>query len=200
MPNKNTVNMREDSLELVRKHLPDTSEGFAQLTKTQQALIIQVRDCYAMQISNPWISRKEVRMTLVDRYKITVSQAYNVIALTSQLLGDVPTAHKNWIRIKAEALLEEANDAAESRDFALAAEKRKLAKTLGFLFRLDQDEGELLDAQKYLNIERVNITFDPNDIGVKYTSKDKELADKFVKQFVEEADYEEVKDEESVSS
>ena len=190
--------MRDDSLELVRKHLPDTAEGFSQLTKTQQELVTQVRDCYAMQISKPWISRKEVRMTLVDRYGITVSQAYNIISLTSQLLGDVPTAHKNWIRVKAEALLEEANDAADARDFALAAEKRKLAKTLGFLFRLDQDEGELLDAQKYLTIEAVQITLDPAAIGVKFTKKDKEKADKYMKKFMEDADYYEMPDEEDI--
>lgn len=184
----------------MRKHLSDNKEGFDLLTPSEQKLILEVRDCYAMQISNPWISRTDVRDNLMDRYEITASQAYNVIALTSQLLGDVSTSHKNWIRLKAETLLEEANTAADARDFHLAAEKRKLAKTLGFLFRLDQDDGELLDAQKYLTIERVEITFDPNDIGVKYTAKDKEKADEYIKKFAEEVEYEEVKDGDSVSS
>ena len=192
--------MREDSLDLLRKHLSDGVEGYNLLPQTVKNLIVQVRDCYAMQIADPWISKKEVRDRLVETYAITVSQAYNVISLTAQLLGDVPTSHKNWIKIKAETLVEEANEAADARDFALAAEKRKLAKTLGFLFRLDQDEGELLDAQKYLTLERVEITINPNDIGVKYTPKDKETADKYIKQFAEDADYEEVKDEEGLSS
>lgn len=192
--------MREDSLDLVRKHLPEGVEGFKELPPSSQQLIIQVRDCYAMQIANPWISRKEVRRRLVDTYKITVSQAYNIISLTSQMLGDVPTAHKNWMKIKAEVLMEEAYAATKARDFALAAELRKQAKTLGFLFRLDQDEGELLDAQKYLTIEAVQITYDPETIGVKFTKKDKEKADKYMKKFTEETDYEEVTDEEDISA
>ena len=65
--------MREDSLDLLRKHLPDGVEGFKELPQSSQTLIIQVRDCYAMQIENPWISRKDVRRRLVDTYKITTS-------------------------------------------------------------------------------------------------------------------------------
>lgn len=190
--------MREDSLKLIRKHLSDGVEGFNSLPKSSQNLIIQVRDCYAMQIADPWLGKKEIKMRLVDTYGITVSQAYNVMALTSQLLGDVVTSHKNWIRVKAEALLEEANNAADARDFALAAEKRKLAKTLGFLFRLDQDEGELLDAQKYLTIEAVQISLDPETIGVKFTKKDKEKADRYMQKFMEDADFEELTDEENI--
>lgn len=190
--------MREDSLELLRKHLPDGDEDLKKLPQSSQNLIIQVRDCYAMQIADPWKSRKEVRDRLVETYGITLSQAYNIMALTAQFLGDVTTSHKNWIKLKAETLVEESNNAANARDFMLAAEKRKLAKTLGFLFRLDQDEGELLDAQKYLTIERVNITVNPNDVGVKYTAKDKGLADSYIKKFAEDADYEEVKDEDSL--
>lgn len=189
--------MREDSLDLLRKHLPDGVEGFKELPKSSQTLIIQVRDCYAMQIENPWKSKKEIRRRLVDTYKITVSQAYNIIALTSQLLGDVPTAHKNWMKIKAEALMEEAYEAAKARNFPLAAELRKQAKTLGFLFRLDQDEGEILDAQKYLTIDTVQITYDPEAIGVKFTKKDKEKADKYMKKFMDEdAEFEEVTENE----
>ena len=192
--------MRENSLDMLRKHLPDGVEGFNLLPKSSQELIVQVRDCYAMQIANPWIGMKEVRNRLVNTYHITVSQAYNVMALTAQLLGDVTTSHKNWIKIKAETLMEEANNAANARDFALAAEKRKLAKTLGYLFRLDQDEGELLDAKKYLTPDMVQISFDPNAVGVKFTAKDKQKADEYMKQFMEDADYEEVKDETGLSS
>lgn len=192
--------MRKDSLELVRKHLSDTEDEFKLLSPAEKKLILEVRDCYAMQISDPWVSRTDVRDNLMDRHKITASQAYNIIALTSQLLGDVPTSHKNWIKLKAETLIEEANNAADARDFDLAAEKRKLAKTLGYLFRLDQDDGEILDAQKYLTIERVEITFDPNDIGVKYTAKDKEKADEYIKKFAEEVEYEEVNDGDSLPS
>lgn len=192
--------MREDSLELLRKHLQDAGEEFEKLPQSSKNLVIQVRDCYAMQIEDPWIGSTYVRDRLVETYGISKSQAYNVMALTSVLLGDVTTSHKNWIKLKAEKLMEEANAAANARDFALAAEKRKLAKTLGYLFRLDRDEGEILDIQKYLTKENCQITFNPNDIGVKYTAKDKELADKYFKKFAEDAEYEEVNDEESLPS
>lgn len=192
--------MREDSLEMLRKHLPDDEDTLNSLPPSYKDLVIQVRDCYAMQIGKPQISRKEIRMKLCDTYQITESQAYNIIALTAQFLGDVPTSHKNWIKIKAETLLEEAYAAAIKKNFALAAELRKQAKTLGFLFRLDQDEGELLEAQKYLTIERVEITLDPNEIGVKYSSKDKEKADNYIQKFVEDADFEDLTDEKGISA
>ena len=192
--------MREDSYDIVRRHLPDDAEGLDSLPKSYKELVMQCRYCYSAQLANPWTSRKESRNKLCNEFGITPSQAYNVIALTAQFLCDVPSSHKNWIKIKAETLIEEAYNAAKKRDFALAAELRKQAKTLGFLFRLDQDEGELLDAQKYLTIERVVITVNPNEIGIKFTDNDKKKADKYFKKFTEDAEYEEVKDEDDLSS
>ena len=187
--------MREDSLDLVRKHLPDDEESLKALPKSSRELILQVRDCYSMQLADPFMSRKEIRDRLVDQHHISLSQAYNVIALTMQLLGDVSTSHKNWIKIKAEALMEEAYKAAKNKNFPLAAELRKQAKTLGYLFRLDTDEGELLEAWKHLNIESVQITVNPNDIGIKFTEKQKAKADDYFRKFTVDADYEEVKED-----
>lgn len=187
--------MREDSLDLVRKHLPDDEESLKKLPDSAQTLILRVRDCYAMQLTDPFLSRKEIRNRLVDKYHIDVSQAYNIIALTMQLLGDVATSHKNWIKIKAEALMEEAYKAAKNKNFPLAAELRKQAKTLGYLFRLDVDEGELLEAWKYVNIDTLQITINPNDIGIKFSEKDKAKADDYFRKFTVDADYEEVKEE-----
>ncbi len=184
--------MREDSLDLVRKHLPDDEESLGKLPVSSQRLIRQVRDCYSMQLSDPFLSRKEVRNRLMETYKITTSQAYNIIALTMQLLGDVSTSHKNWIKIKAEALMEEAYKAAKNKNFTLAAELRKQAKTLGYLFRLDVDEGEILEAYKYLNIETVQITINPEDIGIKFGEKQKAKADEYFRKFTVDTDYEEV--------
>ena len=188
--------MREDSYDLVRKHLPDDDESLKLLPQSSQELVKQVRDCYAMQLSDPFLSRKEIRDRLVDRHGVSVSQAYNIIALTMQFLGDVSTSHKNWIKIKAESLLEEAYKAAKNKNFQLAAELRKQAKTLGYLFRLDTDEGELLEAWKHLDIESVQITINPNDIGIKFTEKQKAKADDYFRKFTVDTDYEEVKEDE----
>lgn len=188
--------MREDSLDLINDHLFEEPDKRRLLPKSSQELLEQVTDCYTLQISNPFRSRKEIRQYLVEKYGVSVSQAYNIIALTAQALGNVATAHKNWIKVKAETLMEEAYTAAKAKNFTLAAELRKQAKTLAYIFRLDVDEGELLEAQKYLTIDRVVISFNPEDVGVKFTEKDKEKADNYIKRFTEDADFEDVENEE----
>jgi len=192
--------MREDSVDLINKHLFEEPEKREALPPSVQSMLEQVTDCYTLQLSNPFHSRKELRNYLVDKYNLSVSQAYNIIALTAQALGNVSNSHKNWIKVKAETLMEEAYTAAKAKNFQLAGELRKQAKTLADIFRLDVDEGELLEAQKYLTIDRVQITFNPEDVGVIFTAKDKEKTDKYIKQFGEDTDFEEIEDEENLPS
>ncbi len=192
--------MRDDSLDLINNHLFEPAEQRALLPPSSQKLLEQVQDLYTFQLNDPFKSRKQARQYLVNKYKITVSQAYNIMALTAQALGNVQTSAKNWIKTKCDALMEEAYNAAKSRDFELAKILTKQALVYAKIYRLDVDEGELLDAKKYLTIEQVQITMNPEDIGIKMSEKDKAMAEKYMKKFTEEADFEEVKDEESISS
>lgn len=192
--------MRDDSLDLINNHLFEPAEQRALLPPSSQKLLEQVQDLYTVQLNDPFMSRKQARQYLVNKYKITVSQAYNIMALTAQALGNVQTSAKNWIKTKCDALMEEAYNAAKSRDFELAKILTKQALVYAKIYRLDVDEGELLDAKKYLTIEQVQITMNPEDIGIKMSEKDKAMAEKYMKKFTEEADFEEVKDEESISS
>lgn len=192
--------MRDDSLDLINNHLFEPAEQRALLKPAKRKLLEQVQDLYTVQLNDPFMSRKQAREYLVNRYGISVSQAYNIIALTAQALGNVETAAKNWIKFKCDTLMNEAYQAAEERDFDLANIKIKQAVAYAKIHRLDVDEGELLDAKKYLTIEQVQITMNPEDIGIKMSEKDKAMAEKYMKKFTEEADFEEIKDEESISS
>lgn len=187
--------MRDDSLDLVLNHLFEPEEIRKTLPPSAQTLLTQVSDCYTRQFNNNFISKKELRIYLVDKYKISVSQAYNIIALSRMALGDVKPAHKNWIKTKCETLMDEAYAAAQAKDLALAAELRKQAKTLGDIYRLDVDEGELLEVQKYLTIDKVEITINPEDIGIKFSDKDKAKAEEYMKKFAEDVDFDEVTDD-----
>lgn len=63
-------------------------------------------------------------------------------------------------------------------------------------FQTNLDEGEIINAQKYLEIDQINITMDPSVLGIKISEpKQKEIEQLLKKYGIEDADVEEVKDE-----
>jgi len=181
--------MRDENLDLIQANMFLPEEQQKKLTEKQQQLLIQVTDIYNQQLQNPMKSRAQLRDYLIKRYGVSKTQAYNIILYSSVLLGDVKASHKNWVRQKIEFLSEQAYIAADAGNYKKAESLTKIAGVLAKAFATNIDEGEIINAQKYLEIDQVNITIDPSALNIKVSeTKQKEIDGLLKKYEIEDAE------------
>ena len=133
---------------------------------------------------------------IVKKYKVSKVQAYNIIIYSAVLLGNVQASHKNWVRQRVEFLCEQAYTAADAGNLKKAETLTKIAGVLAKAFQTNLDEGEIINAQKYLEIDQINITMDPSVLGIKISEPKQKEIDRLLRKYeIEDAEVEEVKDE-----
>ena len=160
------------------------------MTESQKDLLKQVTDCYNLQLQRPMISRAYLRNYLMRKYKVSKVQAYNIITYAATLLGNVQASHKNWVRQRIEFLCEQAYVAADAGNLKKAETLTKIASTLAKAFQTNLDEGEIINAQKYLESEPITLTIDPSVLNIKITpAKQKEIDGMLRKYEIEDADF-----------
>ena len=166
------------------------------MTERQEQLLKEVTDCYNLQLQKPMASRTYLRNYLMKKYKVSKVQAYNIIIYSAVLLGNVQASHKNWVRQRVEFLCEQAYTAADAGNLKKAETLTKIAGVLAKAFQTNLDEGEIINAQKYLEIDQINITMDPSVLGIKISEPKQKEIDRLLKKYeIEDAEVEEVKDE-----
>ena len=192
--------MRDDTLDIIVNNMFLDPDKRKKLTERQENLLLQVSDCYNVMLQKKMVSKKELRNYLINKYKVTQIQAYRIIEYTVAALGNLPATHKNWVRQRVEFLIEEAYSAAKAKNYKLSESLTKMAKVYANAFSIDQDEGELIDAQKYLELPRVEISINPESIGITISDVEHKEIDKMCKQYeITDAEYEEVEDDGTVS-
>lgn len=160
------------------------------MTESQKDLLKQVTDCYNLQLQRPMVSRAYLRNYLMKKYKVSKVQAYNIITYAATLLGNVQASHKNWVRQRIEFLCEQAYVAADAGNLKKAETLTKIASTLAKAFQTNLDEGEIINAQKYLESEPITLTVDPSVLNIKITpAKQKEIDGMLRKYEIEDADF-----------
>lgn len=160
------------------------------MTESQKDLLKQVTDCYNLQLQRPMVSRAYLRNYLMRKYKVSKVQAYNIITYAATLLGNVQASHKNWVRQRIEFLCEQAYVAADAGNLKKAETLTKIASTLAKAFQTNLDEGEIINAQKYLESEPITLTVDPSVLNIKITpAKQKEIDGMLRKYEIEDADF-----------
>lgn len=163
------------------------------LTESQTKLLLEVTDCYNLQLQKPMISRSNLRNYLIKEYGVSKIQAYKIIQYAATLLGNVQASHKNWVRQRIEFLSEQAYLAVEAGNLKKAESLVKIAGVLAKAFATNLDEGELINAQQYLQIDQVNITIDPTAIGIKTSPVKQKEIDRLLKKYqIEDAECEEI--------
>lgn len=188
--------MRDDVLDIVVNNMFIDPDKRKPLTERQEKLLLQVTDCYNLQLQKRMISKKELRNYLMNKYKVTQIQAYRIIEYAAAALGNLPSTHKNWVRQRVEFIIEEAYAAATAGNFKLSESLTKLAKVYSSAFSIDQDEGELINAQKYLEIARVEITMDTASININISEPEQKEIEKMCRQYeIIDADFEDVEDD-----
>lgn len=182
--------MRHDTADLLINYMFEPPEKRKELTENDQQLLLQVTDCYHLQLQNPMYSREKLRNYLMENHHVSRTTAYYIIALTRQALGNVESSAKEWVKQKIEYLLEKAYIATVAKDFKTAQALTKIAETYGRTFKTDIDEGELLEARKALRIENITIVTDPGAINIRLTDKETARVKELMRKYdITDADY-----------
>lgn len=181
--------MRDENLELIVHNMFLPEESRKELTDSQEKLLEEVTDCYHLQLQKPMISKTKLRDYLKGKYGVSNTQAYKIIQYSAVALGDIRPTHKNWVRQRIEYISEQAYEAIEAKNYKRFEALNKLAATLAKAFNTNLDEGELINAQKYLEIDQVNITIDPSVLGIKVSEAKQKDIDKMLRKYeIEDAE------------
>ena len=181
--------MRDENLALIEANMFLPEDQRKPMTERQEQLLKEVTDCYNLQLQKPMASRTYLRNYLMKKYKVSKVQAYNIIIYAAVLLGNVQASHKNWVRQRIEFLSEQAYTAADSGNLKKAETLTKIAGVLAKAFQTNLDEGEIINAQKYLEIDQVNITIDPSALGIKVSEAKQRDIDKMLRKYeIEDAE------------
>lgn len=190
--------MRNDSLDLVMNHLFETPTKRTELKPTDKKLLEHIEYCFTMQLSNPLYTDIQVRNALMNEFGMSRQQAYSVMSMTKVALGNVQTAGKAWIKTKIAYLLDKSAALALDGDIKTSTALTKIAEAWGRTYRTDLDDGDMLEAKKFVQIEKVEIVNDPKIINVNVTDKDREETRKLLEKYhitfdddaIQDAEYE----------
>lgn len=168
--------MLDENLNLIVDNLFVPVEQRKKLKPNQEKMLLEVLDCYNLQLQKPMLSKQQLRDYIVDKYGCSLYHAYKIIQYAAVALGNVQASHKNWVRQRIEYLMEKAYSAAVAKDYKQVDALTKIATTLSKAFQTNLDEGEIINAQKYLEIDQINITVDPSVLGLKHSdAKQKQI-------------------------
>lgn len=174
---------RRNSMDLIKSHLFSDDDDFQKLSKSDQQLLIQIRDCYTVWINNPTYTNVQMRDYLMHSYKIDQQKAYSIISKTTMVLGSVEIASKNWIKFVIKDILQKAFLLAEKDQLKKAEIYIKIAQTWAKAFNTASDDGEVLNAKEKLHIDNVIITSNPSDIGIVLNGKERKDIQKMMKKY-----------------
>lgn len=191
--------MRNDSLDLVMNHLFENPNKRTELKPADQKLLEHIEYCFTLQLSNPLYTDIQVRNALMVEFRMNRQQAYNIMQLTQVALGNVQTAKREWVKYEAHYMVKNAVEIALKGDNKTAQTLIRAAEALGKIYRTDLDDGEVLDAKKYVNIEKVEIVTDPKVINVNLSDQDKEETRKLMEKYHIKFDDDAIQDAEIVN-
>ena len=174
---------RRNSIDLIKSHLFSDDDDFQKLSKSDQQLLIQIRDCYTVWINNPTYTNVQMRDYLMHSYKIDQQKAYSIISKTTMVLGSVEIASKNWIKFVIKDILQKAFLLAEKDQLKKAEIYTKIARTWAKAFNTASDDGEVLNAKEKLHIDNVIIVSNPSDIGIVLNGKERKDIQMMMKKY-----------------
>ena len=182
--------MRDENLALIEANMFLPEDQRKPMTERQEQLLKEVTDCYNLQLQKPMASRTYLRNYLMKKYKVSKVQAYNIIIYAAVLLGNVQASHKNWVRQRIEFLSEQAYTAADSGNLKKAETLTKIAGVLAKAFQTNLDEGEIINAQKYLDEEPITLTIDPSSaLKIKTSEAKQKEIDRMLRKYeIEDAE------------
>lgn len=159
----------------------------------------RLRGVYTYWLSFPYKTEKEIVKQDMDQFKVGMSQAYDDIRIVQVLLGNFHQPTKNFLRWKINQDLD--------RDIAIARNKgdmravASLEKVRVLNNRTDKEDEQQLEYDKIVP-QTFELTDDPKILGITMMTaeearkKAKFYKEKYSKNDIEDAEYEEIEDEE----
>ena len=159
MPRKNP---NSDIIDAFTRSLEDPS---FQLQGPMQARLERLKAIFARWLSNPLLTKTQMRDYITTNYDVGVVQAYHDLSLGEVLFGSAPKANKEFIRIKVNHILEKATAAALAGDGKQAKSLTKIAEALSKANRLDEPEGEEYPWDDIVPVDE-SFSLDPTILGI----------------------------------
>lgn len=199
--------MRNDNLELAQRYIIDNpGEPIPELTESDLRNLENIKMAFDYIRAHPLSTKKEQRSYIMKECGVSDTTAYNLIATAKFLMPNDQLRSKQYAKVKVDALLDEQYTRIKNGDHKGADAIHKLIQDYVKAYRLDIDEGELIDAQEALKIDKVLIVNDPGEIGVTLTERDRREDDRLARKYgwgkyaQSEIEFEEVDNEENIPS
>lgn len=157
------------------------------LPPAEQTRLDRLKAVFTRWMDNPLITDAMMRDYIITQYSIGRAQAYNDIAMVKMLFGYAPKADKEFQRIKANHLLEQAAAAAMAGDDKQAKALTKIAETLVKTNQLDEPDGEDYPWEEIVPRDE-SFSVDPEVIGIQKVPGIEEKARKLLKRYTQEID------------
>ncbi len=159
----------------------------AKLPEPEQTRLERLKAIFARWMSNPMITESMMRDYIITQFSVGRIQAYRDIALVKVLFGSAPKADKEFQRLRANHLLEQAAAAALAGEERQAKALTKIAEAIVKANQLDEPEGEDYPFDEIVPKDE-SFSVDPEVIGIKKIPGIEEKARKLLKQYTQEID------------
>lgn len=157
---------KETTLTICHRHLYDDVDTLTRLKISPQIInrIKRIRSIFTIWNDYPLKKEKEMRDNLVSMFGISISEAYEDIKITKQLLGDINAATKAFHRFRANAMFMEGYELAriKKNPIAIVMAGDKYAK----YNQLDKEDSLEFPWDEIVP-QQFEATSDPSVIGIK---------------------------------
>lgn len=171
--------MREETERKIIENLRLPEEQRHPMTVPQQNLMNKVSVCLGLLDENLLTPIPKLRDKLVEVCQCTPQHAYRVIRIAFEAIGNRKPTSKNVVREDIMQMAREMHEEAMTltgvdKINALAQAGNMLARA----FATNVDDGETLDAARYLELPRVVVTTDPSVLGIRLSEEDRKAIEK----------------------
>ena len=186
--------MREKSVEKIIKNLQLPEGERLPMTVHQTNMLKDVEECLSLLEEDIMTPTKDLVEKLMKKTGMSNRHAYDVIWIARESLGNRRSTTKSIVRESIMEMMRAAHKVA----MTLEPEKQvealvKIANTLARAFATNVDDGNLLNAARFLTEEAVRISTDPSIIGIKTNEKWRDEVERLKKKYnIEDADYTDV--------
>lgn len=177
-------NPNRDILDLYSESLVNPA---LKLPLQEQIRLDRLKEVYAHWLANPLLTDGKIRDYIMSRYSLGRAQAYNDIAVVKVIFGLVQKSDKEFIRYKANHLLELAAAAAMAGNDKKAKALEKIAATMAKVNQLDEPEGEEIPWDD-MKPKDYSFSIDPAVIGIEKEPNIEEKSRKLLAQYTQEID------------
>lgn len=157
------------------------------LPEPEQTRLERMKAIFARWLSNPLITDSMMRDYIISNFGVGRIQAYRDIALVKVLFGHAPKADKEFQRMRANRLLEQAAAAALAGSEKQAKALTKIAEAIIKANQLDAQDGEDYPWEEIVPKDE-SFSVDPSVIGIEKVPDIEKKASRLLKQYEQELD------------